>query len=170
MKVIAKLNYLHISPRKVRAVVNVVKKMTPEGAIAQLKFIPNRASEPLGKLLKSAMANAENNFSLDAQDLKISEFKVDGGPVFKRFRPSSRGRVAPIAKRTSHVTLVLEGERTAVKKAKSDVSLNRKDSTSETEKTDSVTESKKTDTFKPRVSNKKGSGGFVKKIFQRKTV
>ena len=170
MRVTAKLNYLHISPRKVRAVVNVVKKMTVEAAIAQLKFIPNRASEPLEKLLKSAMANAENNFSLDAQDLKISEFKVDGGPVFKRFRPGSRGRVAPIAKRTSHITLVLEGERTAAKKAKSDVSLNRKDSTSETEKTDSVTESKKTDTFKPRVSNKKGSGGFVKKIFQRKTV
>ena len=170
MKVIAKLNHLHISPRKVRAVVNVVKKMTVEGAIAQLKFIPDRASEPLEKLLKSAVANAEHNFSLDMQDLKISEFKVDGGPVFKRFRPGSRGRVAPIAKRTSHVTLILEGERTATQRVKSEASLD-KNSITETEKTDSIrNESKKTDSFKPRVSNKKGSGGFVKKIFQRKTV
>ena len=111
MKVTAKLNHLHISPRKVRAVVDAVKKLPAVEALERLKLIPRRPAQPLAKLLKSALANAEHNFALSAEGLRIAVFKVDGGPVLKRFRPGSKGRVSPIAKRTAHVTLVLEGER-----------------------------------------------------------
>lgn len=111
MKVTAKLNYLHISPRKVRTVVDVLRHLTVNEALARLNFMPKRAATPLLKLMRSAIANAEHNFYLDKDSLKIDIFKVDGGPVFKRSRPGSRGRVSPIKKRTSHITLILEGNR-----------------------------------------------------------
>lgn len=171
MKVTAKLNHLHISPRKVRAVVNVVKKFKPEEAVAQLNFIPNRASRPLQKLIRSGIANAENNFSLAAEGLKISIFKVDGGPVFKRFRPNSRGRTSPLKKRTSHITLILEGERTATKKAvepKDDLAAGTHKNEG-SEKNIAKDDNRKNRTIKGRNPNQKSSG-FVKKMFQRKSI
>lgn len=172
MKVTAKSNYLHISPRKVRAVVNVVKKMDPRSALVQLKFIRNRAAEPMIKLIKSALANAENNFSLDTSNIKISEFKVDGGPMFKRFRPSSRGRVAPLKKRTSHVTLVLEGHRTAGAPKKLVPKNTSGPSTVPVgdQKTQKVERDVNREAvFKPKNIPVKKMG-FVKKMFQRKSI
>ncbi len=170
MKVIAKLNYLHISPRKVRAVVNVVKKMNPAEALNQLKFIPNMASRPLTKLIKSAIANAENNFSLDSSGLKISEFKVDGGPVLKRFRPASKGRAAPLKRRTSHITLVLEGQRvkTGVKKESKD-EVHEAPISERASNTKTPEVGKKRDAVMRQGSKKKNSG-FVKRMFQRKAI
>ena len=169
MKVTAKLNYLRISPRKVRAVVDVVKKMEPRAAALQLKFIPNRASQALIKLINSALANAENNFSLDTDNIKIAEFKVDGGPVFKRFRPGSRGRVSPLRKKTSHITLVLEGQRRQVghgKKIKPET-----ESTKITPESAPETKSWETKKFFDQKSKpKEKKSGFVKKFFQRKAV
>ncbi|MBI2454206.1 MAG: 50S ribosomal protein L22 [Parcubacteria group bacterium] len=171
MKVTAKLNYLRISPRKVRAVVNVVKNMEPREAMLQLKFIPNRASVPLVKLIKSALANAENNFSLDATGLKITEFKVDGGPVFKRFRPGSRGRVAPLRKKTSHITLVLEGSR-SISPAKKSVLAGKGSAADVSESRSQKPEydTKREDVFKSKNIPVKKKTGFVKKMFQRKSV
>lgn len=171
MKVIAKLNYLHISPRKVRAVVDVVKKMNPADAMSQLKFIPNIAAQPLTKLIKSAIANAENNFSLDVAGLKISEFKVDGGPVFKRFRPASKGRAAPLKRRTSHVTLVLEGQRikTDGVKKETDEHEGYSHSSEKISNTKTSEISKKRDLGARKGSKQKGSS-FVKRMFQRKAI
>lgn len=180
MKVTAKLNYLHIGPRKVRAVVGVVKKLNVQDALNQLRFVPNKASLPLFKLIKSAIANAENNFSLEPDSLKIAEFKVDGGPVFKRFRPGSRGRASPLKKKTSHVTLVLEGQRaahptgsgqgTAARKSAAEKAEPIKESAAGEVKTPKAEkEIRREDSFKPKNVPVKKTG-FVKKMFQRKSI
>ncbi len=104
----ANLNYFRTSPRKVRAVADLVKGLPVNIAIKQLMFSPKRAGSPLLKLLKSAISNAKNNFRLEPQNLFIKEFKVDEGPVFKRYMPRARGRATIIRKRTSHISLVLD--------------------------------------------------------------
>lgn len=115
-KVRAELNYLRISPRKVRLVSGLIRGLLLKDAEAQLRFLPKRASLPLLKLLKSAAANAEHNFNLEKRGLVVSEIRVDQGPVLKRFRARAFGRAAQILKRTSHITLVLESREAPVKK------------------------------------------------------
>lgn len=107
-KVVAKLRYLHIAPRKVGLLVKLIRGMDARKAEAQLKNSKQRSALPLGKLLKSAVANAKNNFNLTAEDFVIKEICVTQGPMSKRGFPRSRGRVDVKRKRTSHVTLVLE--------------------------------------------------------------
>src|SRR3989344_9692027 len=111
-KQIAKLKYLHIAPRKVRLVANALRGLPANEAEAQLYLRPQRASKPLLKLLRSAIANAKNNQKTDPDKLVVESIQVDSGPVLKRFLPRAMGRATPILKRTSHVTLVLkESER-----------------------------------------------------------
>src|SRR3989338_7023577 len=107
MEVKAQLKHLRMSPRKVRLVANLLKGTGVIRAENQLKFLPKRATSPLLKLLKSAVANAENNHNLKKSNLYVSRIAVDGGPVLKRMRPRAFGRAAQILKRTSHVNLVL---------------------------------------------------------------
>ncbi|MDD5289881.1 MAG: 50S ribosomal protein L22 [Patescibacteria group bacterium] len=119
MKIQAKINYLRISPRKVRVVLEAVKKMPVSKAMEQLQFMPKKSALPLLKLLKSAVANAENNFKLKKENLEISEFRADKGSVLKRWMPRAQGRATPIHKFTTHVTLILEDKTvTEVKKEK----------------------------------------------------
>jgi large subunit ribosomal protein L22 len=119
MKIMAKINYLRISPRKVRVVLEAVKKMTVSKAMEQLQFMPKKSALPLLKLLKSAVANAENNFKLKKENLTIAEFRADKGSVLKRWMPRAQGRATPIHKFTTHVTLILEDKTVAeVKKEK----------------------------------------------------
>jgi large subunit ribosomal protein L22 len=110
-QVIAKLNHLHIAPRKVRLVANAIKGLSINEAEAQLLFRPQRSSEPLLKLLRSAIANAKNNQKLNPDTLFVQSIKVDQGPTMKRFLPRAMGRATPIHKKTSHVVIVL-GEKT----------------------------------------------------------
>ena len=104
----AQLNQLRISPRKVRAVASLIRNKKAEEARNILKFTIKRAARPLAKLLDSAIANAEHNAKMTAEKLFIQEIRVDEGRTLKRFRPSSRGRTSPIAKRTSQVTIILK--------------------------------------------------------------
>ena len=108
MKVDAKLNYLRISPRKVRLVADLVRGRRVSEAEGRLQFADKKATKPVGKLLKSAVSNAEHNFDLKKENLYISEIKVDEGPTLKRWRPRARGATNQIQKKTSHVTIVLE--------------------------------------------------------------
>jgi len=108
MEIKAKLNYLRIAPRKVRLVADLVRNMDVKEAETQLKFMPKRASQPLLKLLNSAIANAKNNFNLEKDVLYIKKLTINEGPPFKRWRPIARGRANPIMKRTTHINLVLE--------------------------------------------------------------
>jgi len=107
MDIIAKLRYLRISPRKARLVVDVVRGMRVESARTQLQFSDKRVSEPILKLLNSAIANGKNNFSRTG-GLYIREIFVDQGPTYKRFRPAAKGRSSPINKKTSHITIILD--------------------------------------------------------------
>ena len=104
----ARVRYLNIAPMKTRRVVDMIRGLPAAEAQAILAFSPQAASEPVGKVLASAIANAQNNFSLDPRTLVISEAYVDEGPTMKRFRPRAQGRAYRIRKRTSHITIEVE--------------------------------------------------------------
>jgi len=107
MPVISKLKYLRIAPRKVRLVADLIRRKKVEQAQTILDFTTKGAVKPLTKLLKTAIADARNNFQLDPSNLYISKITVDEGPKYKRWKARSRGIAAPIQKKTSHITLVL---------------------------------------------------------------
>ncbi|HLO04870.1 MAG TPA: 50S ribosomal protein L22 [Symbiobacteriaceae bacterium] len=108
MEVKAYLPNVRISPTKVRVVINLVRGKNVNEALALLKFIPKRASEPIAKVIKSAAANAEHNFSLNKDNLVISQAFVDQGPTLKRIHPRQRGQAFPILKRSSHITIMVK--------------------------------------------------------------
>ncbi|MBQ4556436.1 MAG: 50S ribosomal protein L22 [Clostridia bacterium] len=103
----AHLKYARISPRKVKIVLDLIRGKDVATAMAILKNTPKSASEYLTKLLRSAVANAENNFNMDVTKLFVSECFVCPGPTLKRIRPRAQGRAFRINKRTSHVTIAV---------------------------------------------------------------
>ncbi len=107
MEVKASLHNLRTSPRKARQVVDLVRNKNVLQARSILEFAIQKSSEPVLKLLNSAVASAVRDFKLNESDLYISKVAVDEGPKLKRSHPMSRGRAYPITKRTSHITLVL---------------------------------------------------------------
>lgn len=107
MEARAYLKYARISPRKVQIVLDLIRKQPVDKAMAILKNTPKAACEDLQKLLKSAMANAENNYNMDVSRLYVAQCFVSPGPILKRIRPRAQGRAFRVLKRTSHVTLVL---------------------------------------------------------------
>lgn len=110
-EITAKLRYLQISPRKVRLVVDAVRGKNAKEALDILKFMPQRASDPVYKLVASAVANAEENYGLEADELFVSRIFADEGPRHRKApyggRFAGRGRFRPIMRRSSHVTVVL---------------------------------------------------------------
>ena len=100
--------HVRTSPMKARRVVNLVRGLPAKEALTVLKFAPQAASEPVYKVVASAIANAENNERLDPDSLLISEAYVDEGPTLRRFRPRAQGRAYRIRKRTCHITIVVE--------------------------------------------------------------
>ena len=109
---IARVRHIRVTPQKARRVVALIKGKQAEEALAILKFAPQSASEPIYKLVASAIANArvkadKDNEFLDEQDLFITNAFVDEGTTLKRFRPRAQGRAFQIKKRTSHITVVL---------------------------------------------------------------
>ena len=107
MEAKAYLKYLRISPRKVQIVADLIRGKDVNTAMAILMQTPKAASEPLIKLLKSAVANAENNNNMDVEKLYVSQVFVTPGPILKRVMPRAQGRAYRINKRTSHVTLAV---------------------------------------------------------------
>jgi large subunit ribosomal protein L22 len=100
--------YVRVSPTKARRVINLVRGLPAKEALTVLQFAPQAASEPVYKVLASAIANAENNERLDPDSLLVSEAYVDEGPTLKRFRPRAQGRAYRIRKRTCHITIAVE--------------------------------------------------------------
>jgi large subunit ribosomal protein L22 len=96
-----------VSPRKVRPLVDMIRGKKVDEAITTLRFTPTPTARVVAKVVKSAAANAENNFQMLPSDLKIVSIYVDEAPAMKRFRPRARGRVSPILKRSSHITVVV---------------------------------------------------------------
>ena len=107
MKAHAQTSHVRQSPYKVRRVLDLVRGLPVEDAEVVLTHTQRRASGASLKTLKSAVANAEHNFALDADELFISEAFADEGPTIKRWRPRARGRATRIRKRTSHITIVV---------------------------------------------------------------
>ena len=104
----AKASHVRVTPMKARRVIDLIRDLPAQQALAMLEFAPQAASEPIAKVLASAIANAEHNFSLDPQTLVVSRAYVDEGPTLKRFRPRAQGRAYRIRKRTSHITIEVE--------------------------------------------------------------
>lgn len=161
--------YVKVAPRKVRLVLNQIKSLEAEDAIERLGFIKKAAVKPVIKLIKSAIANAENNFEIDKKDLFIKTFTADDGPTIKRFRPRAHGRSAMIRKRTSNINLILGVREGAVKK------VAKKPAVKEEVKVVKPEEVKQSKDSTPDSSGSKGPDkgkkekGFMKGFFQRKT-
>ncbi len=107
MKVQARARYVRQSPYKVRQVLDLIRGLPVDDARTMLEYANRRATEPVRKVLDSAVANAEHNHALDADELFVAEAYADEGPTLKRFRPRARGRATRIRKRTSHITVVV---------------------------------------------------------------
>ncbi|MGB3303896.1 50S ribosomal protein L22 [Gordonia sp. (in: high G+C Gram-positive bacteria)] len=103
----ATAKFVRVTPMKARRVIDLVRGKNVDEALDILRFAPQAASEPVYKVLASAIANAENNVGLDRRTLVISEAFADEGPTLKRFQPRAQGRAFRIRKRTSHITVVV---------------------------------------------------------------
>jgi len=117
-KVTAQLNNLRIAPRKVRLVADRVRGVQVTKAIGILEYDMRKTAEPMQKLLKSAVANAQNNFKLNEKDLYITDITVGEGPTLKRWRPRAYGRASQILKRTSKIKIVLSEKESIEKEEK----------------------------------------------------
>jgi large subunit ribosomal protein L22 len=103
----ARARYVRTAPRKVRVVADQIRGLDVERAIALLNVSPRGASVPVLKLLQSAAANAENNYDLDPDEMRITSISVDEGPTMRRYRPRARGRATRIEKRSCHINIAL---------------------------------------------------------------
>lgn len=181
MKVIAKLNNLRVSPRKTRLVAHSIKGIDANDALVHLGFLVKRSSLPIEKLLKSAIANAENNFGLDKDNLYVYDVQVGEGTTLKRWLPRAFGRATSLRKRTSKITLILE-ERVEGKnrKTKEQMEKEKKKREAERKKEEKeMLEERKDDeksvTAAPSagkiIEERKNAAekGWAKKIFQRKS-
>ncbi|KKQ46042.1 MAG: 50S ribosomal protein L22 [Candidatus Moranbacteria bacterium GW2011_GWC2_37_8] len=189
MKVIASLKNLRTSPRKVRLVTNSIVGMNASAALVQLQHVVKKTSEPMEKLLNSALANAENNFGLDKDNMYVSSVLVGEGAKLKRWLPRAQGRATLLLKRTSHIKLELE-ERIEGKNKKTKQQLDKekadreaartkamKEAVAEASKEEAENEDKVAEkapaaktTKKRETAAKTGQdNGFLKKVFQRKS-
>jgi len=118
MEATATLRYLRITPRKVRAVADLIRGKKVDLALRQLAYVEKRSALPLAKLLRSAVANADQAAKgrLDADALFVRELQVGQGPSLKRFMPRAMGRAFKVMKKTSHISIVVSDEKPAKKK------------------------------------------------------
>ena len=108
MEARAQARFVRVTPMKARRVIDLIRGLPAAEAQAILRFAPQAASEPVGKVLDSAIANATNNLSLDPRSLVVTRAFVDEGPTMKRFQPRAQGRAYRINMRTSHITVVVQ--------------------------------------------------------------
>jgi len=193
MKAKANLNNVRVSPRKMRLVADLIKGLGVEEAVVQLEKEVRSSSEDLTKLMNSAIANAENNFGLDKDNLYVESIQVNEAPTLKRWMPRAHGRATTILKRTSRVSLVLaeivEGKN---RKTKEQMEKERKAREAQRKKLEKeITEGKEETKEKVSVAGKKvdkiskdeqtghfeaegkrkqtREGGWVNKMFRRKS-
>lgn len=100
--------YVRISPQKVRPVIDLVRGAPVEKALSILQYMPQKAAREVARTIKSAAANAENNFDMEPSDLVVKTIFADEGPSLKRYMPRARGSVNRIRKRTTHITVIVD--------------------------------------------------------------
>lgn len=168
MEVVANAKYIRLSVKKARPVADVIRGMNAHEAVMQLKFMSVRAAKEILKVVEAAMANAENNFNLDKNELIISKIMIDGGPALKRMRFTGRSHIAPLRKPTAHITVVVSGDVKTKKVAAPAEKVADKAAKAET------TEDHKIEVERPETLKNDGfkAAGNVKaqnKFFRRKT-
>jgi large subunit ribosomal protein L22 len=179
MKVNAKLNNLRIAPRKSKLVADLIKGLDVLEALDQLEAHVKRTSPHMKKLLLSAIANAENNFGLDKNNLYVYEARIGAGPTMKRWMPKAFGRAGEILKRTSKIEIILE-ERVEGKNRKTKEEMEAEMKKREKDRKKEEKEQKETQEKSNKDLDKKGgeerakketpNKGWAKKIFQRKSM
>jgi large subunit ribosomal protein L22 len=162
------LNGLRLAPRKVRAVANLIKGKDAVKSLYQLEFMIRRPAPYLIKLLKSAIANAENNFNMVKDNLYIQDIRVNEGMKLKRMRPKGFGRAAMIQKKTSLIQITLAERVAGLKREKKAQTQEKHDHTH-------VAPKARPDSKKPEIKTEIGKkqnvlGKIGKKIFQRKSI
>jgi large subunit ribosomal protein L22 len=165
MLIKAKSNYIRVSPRKCRLVVDIIRGKKLSEAKDILRFTIKKPAPIIIKLLNSAESNAKNNFEINPETLYVSKITVDEGPKLKRWMPRSRGQANPIQKKTSHITVVLEALDGKIEKIKKD-----KNSNKEEKKVNLMKEKKEKKGWKEKESVKFKNQKETKKIFRRKSV
>ncbi len=165
MPVTAKLRHLRIAPRKVREVADLIRGKRVDEAQALLEFLVRKSAEPVLKLLKGAIASARYSFQIEKSNLYISKIFVDEGPKLKRWKPASRGRVSPILKRTSNITIVLDE---IEKKKRKKVKIEKPTQEPKIEKEKRITEKPKFKPEKKEIKKTKKEIG-LRRIFKRKS-
>lgn len=173
MEVKAHLNYLRMSPRKVRLVANLIKGLDTKRAELELQYVGRRSAEPLLKLLRSAVANAKHNFQLPEEGLYIKSILVNQGPTLKRFMPRAFGRAAPVRKRSSHVSLVLDTRSPVLTKQRKNLKKEEpliRDLIREDIKEEFADEQSKGGRETPKEKPKIRTPDFVRRVFKRKVI
>ena len=170
MKGVAKLSYLNIAPRKMRLVADLIRGKSVESAQAILRFTVKRGSQPIAKLLHSAVANAKNNFQVEDTDLYIAKITVDEGPKRKRWKARSRGSAGKIQKKTSHIAVYLDeiaGKKPAAKRKKVE---SKTAEVAEGQEVQNVEGKNKPKFDRTKDFNRKKGEGDTRKIFRRKSM
>jgi large subunit ribosomal protein L22 len=176
MEIKANLNHLRMSSRKVRLVIDVIREMPIDKALDQLQFLNKLAADPVKKLIESATANAEHNFSIEQSNLYIKEIKADEAITLKRWMPRAHGRATVLRKRACHIELTLaeiveSGKKTARKsKLEAPVKLEQvvADAEKRGKKGAKKEDSKSKSNAKVNADTKSGKG-FTTKNFNRKS-
>ncbi len=171
MEIKASLNQLRMSPRKVRLVADLVRKMPVDKAVNQLRFANKLAAEPLKKLIESAVANADNLYSIGRDNLLVKSVMVDEGQTLKRWMPRAHGRATTIRKRSCHIHLTLaeirESGATKKKTEKAEAPVKLEAIADEAKKSVKKGDAEKTEKNTAK-KEAKGGAGFTKKVFNRK--
>src|SRR3989338_5002610 len=174
----ANARFVRISPTKVRLVINQLKGKTADEALNYLRFISKSAVKPVAKLVNSGIANAENNFQLSRNDLFIKKIIANDGPILKRWRPRAHGRSTMIAKRTSHIELILgvrPGAKPVASKAKATAESVKAKPTSAVKEEVKVVSPAEVKKEVPQTAGRgpeergRSQKGFLNRIFNRKT-
>lgn len=172
MEIKAKVKNLRMSPRKVRLVVDLIRKMPVDKALDQLRFLNKKPAMAVSKLIKTALSDAEHNFNLDKNNLKIKEIKVDEGITMKRWMPKAFGRATVIRKRTCQISLTLteivDSGKKESRKVKVDDPVKLDEMTKKDEKIKDKKDVKKNQA-KQETDDKGSSKGFASKVFHRKS-
>lgn len=166
-----------MSSKKLRLVANLIRGLETNNALNQLRFVNKRASEPIAKLLKSAIANAEHNYELDKNNLFVKEIRIDEGGMLKRWTPKAHGSATPIRKRISHINITVgelkDSGIKAAKKKEVEAPVSLEEMVREGEKTakkgDGGKDVKKDSGGKDVRKEGATKKGFVSKMFQRKS-
>lgn len=175
MEIKASLNDLRMSPRKVRLVIDLIRKMPVDAALAQLKFTNKKATEPIAKMIESAIANGVNTYGLDRSNLFIKEIRSDEGTTLKRWMPKAHGRATVIRKRGAHVKVILgeivDSGKHEKKTVKVEAPVKLEDLAKEADKASKTTVKKEAEEKKVSKTKTKGAApekGFAAKMFNRK--